>query len=140
LVRAGPATRADVRRAVTLLVRDASGELPFQPYNILQPLEYMLDLQGGREPDLLWLLLWRIADVSSLVAEQAPQHFILDQTLLELDDGEHWKKRLLLLVELGILEMPKPSSYQFKVPIFAEGFRAPRNQQERNVRYQRLLS
>jgi hypothetical protein len=51
------------------------------------------------KPDLLWLLLWRIADVSSLIAEQAPQHFVLDQTLLELDDTDpgkdgfcHWSK------------------------------------------------
>jgi hypothetical protein len=140
LVRSGPATRADVRRAVTALVGDTSAELPFKPYDVLEPLEYMLALQGAREQDLLWLLLWRIADASSLVAEQAPQHFVLDQTLLGLDDRDCWEKRLLSLVELDILEMPKRSTYQFKIPIFAEGFRAPRNQQECLVRQQRAGS
>jgi hypothetical protein len=140
LVRSGPATRADVRRAVTALVGDTSGKLPFRPYDVLEPLEYMLALQGAREQDFLWLLLWRIADASSLVAEQATQYFVLDQTLLELDNRDGWERRLLSLVELDILQMPKRSAYQFKVPIFAEGFRVPRNRQEYLVRRQRAGS
>ncbi len=140
LVRSGPATRADVRCAVTSLVNDVSGQLPFKPYDVLEPLEHMLGLQGAKERDLLWLLLYRIANASSLVAEQAPLHFVLDQMLMELDDRDRWKRRLISLIELKILEMPKPSTYQFKVPIFAEGFRAPRNRQECLVRQQRAGS
>ena len=140
LVRSGPATRSDIRRAVTALVGDASNELPFKPFDVLEPLEHMLALQGARERDLLWLLLWRIAAASSLVAEEATQYLVLDQTLQELDSLERWKERLASLVQLDILEIPKPSAYQFKVPIFAEGFRARRNQQEYQVRLQRVGS
>ncbi len=30
------------------------------------------------------------------------------------------------MTNIGILEIPKPGEYRFKIPIFAEGFRAPK--------------
>jgi hypothetical protein len=104
-----------------------------------EPLEHMLVLHGRQEADLLWLLLWEIANASSLVAEQAQEYFVLNP-LLEIDNNsEAWRRRLRLLVELKILEMPIPrsSAYSFKVPICAEALRAPRNRQENSIRRQR---
>ncbi|RWN51708.1 ATP-binding protein [Mesorhizobium sp.] len=137
LVRSGPVTRSDVRRGVAAIIADRISELPFKAYNVLEPIEHMLGLQGEREQDLLWLLLWRVANSSSLVADEAQQHFIIDQSLLELDDPDVWKHRLIKLVDLNILEMPRQAMYRFRVPIFAEGFRAPRHRQNYNLRHQR---
>ena len=161
LVRSGPATRADVRHAVSMLINGTSAylplksydvleplahaiseistDLPFKPYDVLEPLEHMLALHGRQEADLLWLLLWEIANASSLVAEQAQEYFALNP-LLDIDnDSDAWRRRLRLLVELKILEMPNPrtSAYRFKVPICAEAFRAPHNRQENSIRRQR---
>ena len=137
IVRSGPVTKADIRQAVSALVGGGVAELPFKAYDVLEPIEHMIGLQGQRELDLLWLLLWRVANSSSLVVPQAQQSYIVDQSLLELDEFESWKARLLALVDLEILEMPGPSMYQFKVPIFAEGFRAARQQHSYNMRHQR---
>ncbi|MXO75131.1 AAA family ATPase [Altererythrobacter aerius] len=140
LVRTGPVTRSDVRRGIAAIIADRVSELPFKAYNVLEPVEHMLGLQGEREQDLLWLLLWRVANASSLVADEAQQHFIIDQSLLELDDPDAWKQRLINLVDLNILEMPRSAMYRFKVPIFAEGFRAPRHRQNYNLRHQRAAA
>lgn len=137
IVRSGPVTKADVRQGVSALVGGRSIDLPFKAYEVLEPIEHMLALQGQREQDLLWLLLWRIANSSSLVVDEAQQSYIIDQSLLELDELEAWKSRLLSLVDLEILEMPRSSMYRFRVPIFAEGFRAPRQQHAYQLRHQR---
>ena len=129
--------RRDIRRGVSILVRNDSVDLPFRPYDVLEPVEHMLGLQGRREQDLLWLLLWRVANTSSLVADEAQQHFVIDQSLLELDDNDAWKQRLISLVNLGILDIPRPGAFSFRVPIFAEGFRSPRQAQHFQVRRQR---
>ena len=97
----------------------------------------MLGIQGQREQDLLWLLLWRVAHSSSLIADEAQQNFIIDQSLLELDEPDGWKSRLLFLVDLEILEISRPSMYRFRVPIFAEGFRAARQEYSYRLRHQR---
>lgn len=138
LVRGGPAGRGDIRSAVGALVNERSDELPFKPYDVLEPLEHMLSLHGSRERDYLWLLLRRVAINSSLANAQVSRHFIVEQTLLELDTKEEWNKRLRLLVELDILAIPQAQSYAFKVPIFAEAFRASRNNHEQSVRLQRV--
>jgi hypothetical protein len=137
LVRGGTATKADIRRGVSILVGNDLLDLPFRPYDVLEPLEHMLGLQGRREQDLLWLLLWRVANTSSLVADEAQQHFVIDQTMLELDDNDAWKQRLIALVNLDILNIPRPGAFSFRVPIFAEGFRSPRQAQQFQVRRQR---
>jgi hypothetical protein len=136
-VRSGPVTKADVRQGVTALVGERSIDLPFKAYDVLEPIEQMLELHGQREQDLLWLLLWRVANSSSLVVDEAQQSYIIDQSLLELDEFESWKSRLLALVDLKILEMSRPSLYRFRVPIFAAGFRAPRQEHGYHLRHQR---
>ena len=103
---------------------------------VLEPIEHMLKLQGGREEDLLWLLLRRIALNSSLAATEA-NHLLIEQALLELDSRAGWQKRLNQLVELDILTVPKAQCYSFKVPIFAEAFRSHRYQHEQLIRTQR---
>jgi hypothetical protein len=137
IVRSGPVTKADVRQGVSALVGERSIDLPFKAYDVLEPIEQMLELHGQREQDLLWLLLWRVANSSSLVVDEAQQSYIIDQSLLELDEFESWKSRLLALVDLKILEMSRPSLYRFRVPIFAEGFRAPRQEHGYHLRHQR---
>jgi hypothetical protein len=139
-VRSGLVTKADVRQGVSALIGERSIDLPFKAYDVLEPIEHMLGLQGQREQDLLWLLLWRVANSSSLVVNEAQQSYIVDQSLLELDEFESWKSRLFSLVDLEILEMPRPSTYRFRVPIFAEGFRAPRHQHGYHLRHQRAGS
>ena len=137
IVRSGPVSKADVRQGLAVLVGERSIELPFKTYEVLEPIEHMLGLQGQREQDLYWLLLYRVANSSSLVVDEAQQSFIIDQSLLELDEFEGWKQRLISLCNLSILEMTRPAMYRFKVPIFAEGFRALRQQQKYLIRHQR---
>ncbi|MFF0923242.1 hypothetical protein ACFYE8_26500 [Rhizobium leguminosarum] len=137
IVRSGPVSKADVRQGVSVLVGERTLDLPFKAYEVLEPIEHMLGLQGQREQDLLWLLLYKVANSSSLVVDEAQQSFIIDQSLLELDEFEGWKQRLISVVNLSILEMTRPAMYRFKVPIFAEGFRALRQQQKYLVRHQR---
>lgn len=136
LVRSGPARRTDVRRAVQALVLD-DGSLPFKAYEILEPLEHMLGLRPQPEPDLLWLLLYRVAQSTSLVAPEANIGFILDQTLLSMRDKDVWRQYLVSLTEIGILEIPRTGEYRFKIPIFAEGFRAQKQWSEFTLRHQR---
>jgi hypothetical protein len=136
-VRSGPATKGDIRSSVVALVNHRSDDLPFRPYDVLEPIEHMLGLHKERERDLLWLLLRRVALHSSLANTQVARHFILDQSLLELDTKDGWSKRLALLVDLDILAVPQPQSYSFRVPLFAEAFRAVRNNHEQTVRLQR---
>ena len=102
-VRGGPAVRGDIRSSVGALVNGRPDDLPFKPYDVLEPLEHMLSLQGERERDLLWLLLRRVALHSSLANIQVARHFIVDQTLLDLNSKENWNKRLRLLGELNVL-------------------------------------
>lgn len=137
LVRSGGANKTDVRRAVQALVLDDGITLPFKAYEILEPLEHMLGLRPEPEPDLLWMLLYRVANSTSLVAPEANVGFILDQTLLGVRDKDVWRKHLVDLTEIGILEIPKPGEYRFKIPIFAEGFRAPKQWGEFTLRHQR---
>lgn len=137
IVRSGAVTKADVRQGVSALVGERNTDLPFKAYDVLEPIEHMLGLQGQREQDLLWLLLWRVANSSSLIADEAQHNYIIDQSLLELDEFESWKSRLLSLVDLEILAMPRQARYRFRVPIFAEGFRAPRQQHVYHLRQQR---
>jgi hypothetical protein len=138
LVRSGPATQADVRAAVAMLVGERKNSLPLKSYEILEPIESMLSLQPGKEPDLLWMLLFRIADASSLVAEDATIPFVIDQALTAIDDRAAWKRRLTALIDLKILRMSSQSSIQFEVPLFAEGFRAPKNWQEFHIKQQQV--
>lgn len=136
LVRSGPARRTDVRRAVQALVLD-DGSLPFKAYEILEPLEHMLGLRPQPEPDLLWMLLYRLAQSTSLVAPEANIGFILDQTLLSIRNKDVWRQYLVSLTEIGILEIPRTGEYRFKIPIFAEGFRAQKQWSEFTLRHQR---
>lgn len=140
MVRSGLIARVDVRQAVASLMDDRYTDLPFKPYDVLEPLEYMLGLHGAREQDLYWILLWRAAFGSSLANEQVQQHFIVDAELLQIENADSWRDRLLALVELGILEIPRPSMYRFRVPIFAEAFRAPKHRHNYLVRLQRVAS
>jgi hypothetical protein len=140
IVRSGPVSKADVRQGVSVLVGERTLDLPFKAYEVLEPIEHMLGLQGQREQDLYWLLLYKVANSSSLVVDEAQQSFIIDQSLLELDEFEGWKQRLISLCSLSILEMTRPAMYRFKVPIFAEGFRALRQHQKYLIRHQRAAT
>lgn len=137
-VRSGSAVRADVRAAMSTLIAGGREGLPFQPYDVLEPIEHMLKLQGDREQDLLWLLLRRVATSSSLAAVDAPRHFLLDQSLLDLDGRETWNKRLANLIDLAILVPTGNSSVRFAVPLFAEAFRSSRMEHENAIRLQRV--
>ena len=96
--------------------------------------ESMLSLQPGKEPDLLWMLLFRIADASSLVAEEATIPFVIDQTLAAIDDRAAWKRRLTELVDLKILRMSSQSSIRIRGPTFRG--RVPGTQELARVSYQ----
>lgn len=137
-VRTGTATRSDIRAAVTMVVGPERLKLPFRPYEILEPIDNMLSLESPRERDLLWMLLYRVAQASSLVAQDGALPFVIDQALLAVDDRSGWRKRLRTLVDLKVLRMESASSVRFQVPLFAEGFRAPRNWQEFNIRQQQV--
>ncbi|WP_421575413.1 hypothetical protein [Stenotrophomonas maltophilia] len=139
IVRSGSATRNEVRKAVAILTSHESVSLPFKSYEILEPIDSVIGLEDERERDLLWMLLYRIAQSSSLIVEEAATAFVIDQTLLQLDDRETWKKRIAKLAELGVLKIPSLSTVAFLVPIFAEGFRSARNWQEYNIRQQKVL-
>lgn len=136
LVRAGAATKRDVRVAIAALVGEKKTELPFKSYEILEPIDSMLALESARERDLLWMLLYRIANASSLVAEDATVPFVIDHALAALDERSAWTRRLRSLVDLKILRMESSSTVRFQVPLFAEGFRAKKYWQEYNVRLQ----
>ncbi|MDY4296319.1 MULTISPECIES: hypothetical protein [unclassified Xanthomonas] len=139
IVRSGNATRNEVRRAVAILTSHESASLPFKSYEILEPIDSVIGLEEERERDLLWMLLYRIAQSSSLIVEEAATAFVIDQTLLQLDDREAWKKRIAKLAELGVIKIPSSSTVAFLVPIFAEGFRSARNWQEYNIRQQKVI-
>lgn len=136
LVRVGPATKRDVRLAVSALVGNTKSDLPFKAYEILEPIDSILSLESARERDLLWMLLYRIASASSLVAEDATIPFVIDQALASLDERPSWNRRLRSLVDLKILRMESVSTVRFHVPLFGEGFRAHKNWQEYNARLQ----
>ncbi|RYG89383.1 MAG: ATP-binding protein [Alphaproteobacteria bacterium] len=138
LVRSGSASRADVRMAVRHLVSEDKSELPFHSYEILEPIESMISLQPGHEPDMLWMLLYRVAAASSLVAPEAVFSFVVDANLEALDTRANWQSRLGTLVDLKILRMDSPRTIRFVVPLFGEGFRAPKNWQEFNLRHQKV--
>jgi hypothetical protein len=59
---------------------------------------------------------------------------------LELDGRSAWNKRLQTLVDLKILVAEANSSYRFKVPLFAEGFRAAKSEYDAGVRLRRLAA
>ena len=105
LVRSGLASKKDVRMAVAALVGERKTELPFKSYEILEPIDSMLALESARERDLLWMLLYRIANASSLVAEDATVPFVIDHALSALDERSAWNRRLRSLVDLKILRM-----------------------------------
>lgn len=136
LVRSGVATKRDVRVAIAALVGEKKTELPFKSYEILEPIDSMLALENARERDLLWMLLYRIANASSLVAEDATVPFVIDHALVAIDERSAWNRRLRSLVDLKILRMESSSTVRFQVPLFAEGFRAKKYWQEYNVRLQ----
>lgn len=136
LVRSGAATKKDVRMAVAALVGERKTELPFKSYEILEPIDSMLALETARERDLLWMLLYRIANASSLVAEDATVPFVIDHALAALEERSAWNRRLRALVDLKILRMDSSSTIRFQVPLFAEGFRAKKYWQEYNIRLQ----
>ena len=139
-LRSGKALRSDVRAAVSALVDGDHTRLPFRSYDVLEPIEHMLGLQGDRERDLLWLLLRRVALTSSLSAQHTPRHFLVESQLLELDGKTAWNRRLQTLVDLKILVAEGNSSYRFKVPLFAEGFRAVKAEYDAGVRLRRLAA
>lgn len=138
LVRSGSASRADVRMAVRHLVSEDKSELPFHSYEILEPIESTISLQAGHEPDMLWMLLYRVAAASSLVAPEAVFSFVVDANLEALDSRAGWQSRLGTLVDLKILRMDSPRTIRFVVPLFSEGFRAPKNWQEFNLKHQKV--
>ncbi|MBS4011438.1 MAG: ATP-binding protein [Roseovarius sp.] len=137
-VRSGSAARMDIRAAVAMLMGAERVKLPFKPYEILEPIDNMLSLEAPKERDLLWMLLYRVAQASSLAAQDAAIPFVIDQSLLAADDHNAWKRRLRALVDLRVLRMDSQSSVRFQVPLFAEGFRAPKNWQEFNIRQQQV--
>ncbi|UVL45057.1 ATP-binding protein [Pseudomonas moraviensis] len=136
LVRVGTATKRDVRLAIAALIGDNKVELPFKAYEILEPIDSILSLESAREKDLLWMLLYRVASASSLVAEDATVPFVIDHALVSLDERLSWNRRLRSLVELKILRMESPMTVRFHVPLFGEGFRAKKHWQEYNARLQ----
>ncbi|MFA0920856.1 AAA family ATPase [Pseudomonas tremae] len=136
LVRVGSATKRDVRLAVAALIGDNRTELPFKAYEILEPIDSILSLESARERDLLWMLLYRIASASSLVAEDATIPFVIDHALSALDERNSWSRRLRALVDLKVLRMESPTTVRFLVPLFGEGFRAQKYWQEYNARLQ----
>lgn len=138
LMRSGPIARSDVRRAISLLNSGELGSVPFRTYDFLEPVESILALEDPRERDLLWLLLSRIASASSLISEDAPLAFVIDSSLGVIDDREGWFRRCTKLADLRLVEIKSPGTVSFKIPLFAEGFRAPRNVQEFNIRLQRV--
>lgn len=139
LVNSGVATKTDIRIAVATLIGEGKKTLPFKSYEILEPIDSLLSLEGGREGDLLWMLLYRVADASSLVVEDATILFVVDNALISVDDKSVWNQRLRALVDLKIIRMDSSSSVRFQVPLFAEGFRAPKNWQEFNIRLQQVI-
>lgn len=82
------------------------------------------------------MLLYRIANASSLVAEDATVPFVIDHALASLEERSAWNRRLRALVDLKILRMDSSSTIRFQVPLFAEGFRAKKYWQEYNIRLQ----
>jgi hypothetical protein len=136
LVRIGSATKRDVRLAIAALIGDNKSELPFKAYEILEPIDSILSLESLKERDLLWMLLYRIANASSLVAEDATIPFVIDHALASLDERSSWNRRLRSLVDLKILRMESASTIRFQVPLFGEGFRAKKHWQEYNARLQ----
>lgn len=138
LVKSGPAGRSDIRAAVATLVGPDKARLPFKAYEMLEPIDSMLSLETPRERDLLWMLLYRVGQASSLALEDAALPFVIDQALLAADDRLSWKRRLAALVDLKVLHMDSSTSVRFRVPLFAEGFRAPKNWQEFNIRQQQV--
>lgn len=138
IVRSGAATRNEVRRAISIMTSHESTMLPFKSYEILEPIDSVIGLEEERERDLLWMLLYRVAQSSSLIVEDAATAFVVDQVLLQLDDRDTWKRRIAKLAELGVLKVSSPSTVSFQAPIFAEGFRSPRNWQEYNIRQQKV--
>lgn len=139
-LRSGRALRSDVRAAVSALVDGDHTRLPFRSYDVLEPIEHTLGLQGDRERDLLWLLLRRVALTSSLSTLHTPRHFLIESQLLELDAKSGWNKRLQTLVDLKILIAESNGSYRFKVPLFAEGFRAAKAEYDAGNRLRRLAA
>lgn len=137
-IRSGSATRSDIRAAVSMLLGLEKSKLPFRPYEILEPIDNLLSMEVPRERDLLWMLLYRVAQASSLSAPDATVPFVIDQTLLSADDRVGWKRRLGTLVDLKVLRMDSGSAVRFRVPLFAEGFRSPKNWQEYNIRQQQV--
>jgi len=137
IVRSGVATRVDVRNAVAMLVGEGRAGLPFKAYDVLEPIESMLQLHTLRERDLLWLLLYRVAASTSLVAERATMLAIIDQILLGIDDRAAWSRRLISLAELRILDI-KDNAYCFAIQLFGEGFRTKRIVQEYEFRLMRV--
>ncbi|MFT8559954.1 MAG: hypothetical protein ABF719_08915 [Acetobacter sp.] len=137
-IKSGIATRNDVRSAVAMLVGPDRARLPFKPYEMLEPIDSMLSLESPRERDLLWMLLYRVAQASSLAAPDAAIPFVIDQSLLAADDQTGWRRRLRSLVDLKALRMDSTSTVRFQVPLFAESFRAPKNWQEFNIRQQQV--
>ena len=136
LVRVGSATKRDVRLAVAALIGDNKIDLPFKAYEILEPIDSILSLESSREKDLLWMLLYRVASASSLVAEDATVPFVIDHALASLDERPSWNRRLRSLVDLKILTMESATTVRFQVPLFGEGFRAKKHWQEYNARLQ----
>lgn len=137
-VKSGPAGRSDIRAAVATLVGPDKARLPFKAYEMLEPIDSMLSLETPRERDLLWMLLYRVGQASSLALEDAALPFVIDQALVAADDRLSWKRRLATLVDLKVLRMDTSTSVRFRVPLFAEGFRAPKNWQEFNIRQQQV--
>jgi len=139
MIRTGSVTRADVRRAIAVLTSHESTSLPFKSYDALEPIDSIIALEGERERDLLWMLLYKVAQSCSLIVEEAATAFAVDQSLLQIDDRDSWKSRIARLAELGILKFPTATTVAFQVPVFAEAFRASRNWQEYSIREQKVL-
>ena len=98
-VKSGPAGRRDIRAAVATLVGPDKARLPFKAYEMLEPIDSMLSLETPRERDLLWMLLYRVGQASSLALEDAALPFVIDQALVAADDRLSWKRRLATLVD-----------------------------------------
>jgi hypothetical protein len=138
MVGSGTVNKNDIRAAVTTLVGESRSALPFKSYDVLEPVESMLSLAASRERDLLWILLYRVAQASSLVSLDASIQYVLDSTLRGIDDNQSWTRRLTALAELNVLRMESTHSIRFMIPLFAEGFRAPRHRQEYILRLHKV--
>ena len=138
LVKSGVARKGDVKRAVEMIVNGIPHNLFSSSDQLLTPIEFDIALEPDKEPDYLWMLLYKIAKSSSLINPIAARFTSIDQELISMDAEKAWSDRLSRLIELKLIVPVNKSSFKFMVPIFAHGFRANRNYENFRTREQRV--